>query len=186
MEPYMPISFINDFIFCPRSIYFHQLYASYDTGLYQQKPQLAGKAAHTSIDHNNYSTRKNILQGIEIYSEKYKLCGKIDIFDTHTGRLTERKRSIKTIYDGYIFQVYAHYHALTEMGYKVKSIVLHDMTHNQNYPIPLPPDNPIMQQKFEQLIQDINHFDMNLSEFVANITKCQNCIYSNLCDYSLC
>jgi CRISPR-associated exonuclease Cas4 len=123
MEAYIPISFLNDFIFCPRSIYFHQLYGNFNQLLYQQKPQVAGKAAHASIDEQTYSTSKNVLQGTEIYCERYKLCGKIDLFDADSGKLSERKREIKTIYDGYVFQVYAQYHALTEMGYKVKSIV---------------------------------------------------------------
>ena len=186
MESYIPISFLNDFIFCPRSIYFHQLYGGYNTQLYQQKPQIAGKAAHASIDEKAYSTRKNILQGIEVYCERYKICGKIDLFDTDSGKLTERKRQIKIIYDGYVFQVYAHYHALTEMGYAVNSIALYDITHNTTYPIPLPSENPEMQQKFENLIEQINKFDMNASGFTQVEAKCSKCIYSNLCDYSLC
>lgn len=186
METYIPISFLNDFIFCPRSIYFHQLYGSYNTQLYQQKPQIAGKAAHAPIDEKSYSTRKEILQGIEVYSDQYRLCGKIDLFDIKNGKLSERKRQIKTIYDGYVFQVYAHYHALTEMGYMVKQIVMHDLLHNKNYNIPLPNEDPCMQQKFEDLIKQINHFDLNKTDFVPNKTKCSNCIYNNLCDYSLC
>lgn len=186
MESYIPISFLNDFIFCPRSIYFHQLYGSLNKEVYQQKPQIAGRAAHTSIDEKSYSTRKNILQGIEIYCERYKICGKVDLFDIESGKLTERKREIKTIYDGYVFQVYAQYYALCEMGYAVKSIVLYDITHNKTYPIALPHENPEMQRKFENLIEQINSFDMNAPNFTPVDAKCRNCIYSNLCDYSLC
>lgn len=186
METYIPISFLNDFIFCPRSIYFHQLYGGYDTQLYQQKPQLAGKAAHTSIDEKGYSTRKNILQGLEVYCDRYKICGKIDLFDANSGKLTERKRQIKTIYDGYVFQVYAQYYALMEMGYAVNSIALYDITHNKTYPIALPHEDPGMQHKFEKLIEEINGFDMNAYGFTPLESKCRNCIYSNLCDYSLC
>jgi len=185
METYIPISFLNDFIFCPRSIYFHQLYGSFDTQLYQQKPQIAGRAAHTSIEGKTYSTRKNILQGVEIYCEQYGICGKVDIFDAESGKLIERKRQIKTIYDGYVFQVYAQYHALCEMGYEVRSIVLHDISHNKTYPIPLPRENPEMQRKFENLIEQINSFDMNAPDFAPIDAKCCNCIYSNLCDYGL-
>ena len=186
METYIPISFLNDFIFCPRSIYFHQLYGGYNTQLYQQKPQIAGKAAHASIDEKAYSTRKNILQGIEIYCEQYKICGKVDLFDTDSGKLIERKRQIKTIYDGYVFQVYAQYYALCEMGYAVKNILLYDVVHNKSYPIPLPHENPEMQQRFESLIRQINEFDIHASGFSPVEAKCRNCIYSNLCDYSLC
>ena len=186
METYIPISFLNDFIFCPRSIYFHQLYGGYHTAVYQQKPQVAGTAAHTAIDEKTYSTRKNVLQGMEIYCQRYNICGKIDLFDMDSGKLSERKREIKTIYDGYVFQVYAQYHALYEMGYTVSSIVIYDITHNKNYPIPLPQDNPEIQQKFENLIDQINSFDLNAPGFVPIEAKCRNCIYNNLCDYSLC
>lgn len=186
MESYIPISFLNDFIFCPRSIYFHQLYGSFNTQLYQQRAQIAGKAAHTSIDNKTYSTRKNILQGTEIYCEQYKICGKVDLFDIDSGKLSERKREIKVIYDGYVFQVYAQYHALREMGYVVNSIVLYDITHNRNHPIPLPHETPKMQQKFDKLIEQINAFDMSDPGFSPLEAKCHKCIYSNLCDYSLC
>ena len=186
MESYIPISFLNDFIFCPRSIYFHQLYGSYKSSVYQQKPQIAGKAAHKNIDSGTYSTRKSVLQGMEIYSEKYNLCGKIDVFDTETSILTERKKQIKTIFDGYVFQVYAHFHALTEMGFTVNKIVIHDLIHNKNYPIPLPTEDLEMQAKFEDLIEQIRTFDLLDTNFSPLLSKCQNCIYSNLCDYSLC
>ncbi len=186
MESYIPISFLNDFIFCPRSIYFHQLYGSMNTQLYQQKPQIAGKAAHASIDEKTYSTRKTILQGIDIYCEQYRLCGKIDLFDIKSGKLTERKREIKVIYDGYVFQLYAQYFALTEMGYHVKSIALYDITHNKSFPVALPDVDTEMKQKFETLIEQLNTFDLNQTGFVPNEAKCRNCIYNNLCDYSLC
>lgn len=186
MESYIPISFLNDFIFCPRSIYFHQLYGSRNTALYQQKPQIEGKAAHNSIDKGLYTTRTSVLQGTDIYSEKYKLCGKIDLFDKKTGKLWERKREITTIYDGYIFQVYAQYHCLTEMGFHVKSITIYDLLHNRNFPIPLPQDDDVMHQKFEKLIEDINQFDLLITAFEPLKTKCDRCIYANLCDLSLC
>ncbi|MDQ3072723.1 MAG: type V CRISPR-associated protein Cas4 [Bacteroidota bacterium] len=186
MESYIPISFLNDFIFCPRSIYFHQLYGGYDSSMYQQRPQVAGKAAHTAIDQKKYSTRKNVLQGLEIYSEKYRLCGKIDIYDADKEKLWERKREIKTVYDGYIFQVYAQCFALREMGYGVKSIALYDLVDNTRYPIPLPENDAVMMRKFEDLVHAINTYDLDSGDFQANPAKCRRCIYSNLCDHSLC
>ena len=50
-----------------------------------------------------------MLQGISVYCEKYNLVGKIDVFDEKTGILTECKKKIKTVYDGYIYQIYAQY-----------------------------------------------------------------------------
>jgi len=186
MEPYITLSFLNDFIFCPRSIYFHQLYGGFKDTVYNQTPQYKGKAAHTAIDEKTYSTQKNILQNIEVFSENFNLCGKIDVFDIKTGKLTERKREVKVIYDGYVFQVYAQCHALREMGYTVNEIIIHDLIHNKNYPIPLPEDDVIMQKKFENLIQQINEFDLLEDNFIANKQKCENCIYNQLCDYSQC
>lgn len=186
MESYIPISFLNDFIFCPRSIYFHQLYGRTDAKQYQETAQVAGKEAHSSIDEQRYSTRKEILQGIEIYSERYNLCGKIDTFDTLKGALVERKRSIITIYDGYVFQLYAHYHALTEMRYTVRSMAFYDISHNKQYPVPLPSENPEMQQRFEEIVERLNNFSLCDSSFAPVEAKCKRCIYSPLCDVSLC
>lgn len=186
MESYITLSFLNDFIFCPRSIYFHQLYGNFNEQHYKQKPQLEGKAAHESIDNKTYSTRTTVLQGIEVYSEKYNIAGKIDLLDIKKNKLSERKKEIKVIYDGYVFQTYAQYYGLTEMGYEVKEIVIYDITHNKSYPIELPENNPEMNKKFDQLISDIKTFDLSLTPFIANIEKCNRCIYSNLCDESLC
>jgi CRISPR-associated exonuclease Cas4 len=186
MESYILISTLNDFIFCPRSIYYHGLYRSFSREIYQQKPQIDGEAAHKTIDEGTYSTRVEIYQGLELYSEKYNLCGKLDLFDSKTGRLTERKKQIIKVYDGYIYQVYAQYFCLLEMGFTVKEIVIHDLIHNKNYPVLLPNDDLIMFKKFETLVQSIKDFDLYKSDFKANIEKCKKCIYNNLCDYSLC
>lgn len=158
------------------------MYSTYNQSTYQQKPQLAGKAAHESIDSKTYSKSLDVLMDYELYCEKYKLHGKLDVFDCKTGILTERKKNIKQIYDGYVFQVYAHYFGLIELGFEVKKIRIHDLTANKNYPIPLPQENPEMFAKFEQLIENINTYDLEFSEIIINPEKCKNCIYSNLCD----
>lgn len=186
MENYITLSYLNDFIFCPRSIYFHQLYGIYNEQHYKQKVQIKGTEAHASIDNNTYSTSNSILQGIEVYSTKYNIVGKIDIYDIKKSKLIERKRSVTKIYDGYIFQVYAQYFGLQEMGYHIDEIVIHDLIHNKNYPISLPEQNKEMFEKFEKTIIDIKHYDILNSYFVPNIEKCRQCIYSPLCDKSLC
>ena len=60
MELYLKISYLNDFIFCPLSIYYHQLYGSLDERMYYGKAQLDGKAVHSAVDEKRYSTHKNI------------------------------------------------------------------------------------------------------------------------------
>lgn len=186
MENYLLISYLNDYVFCPRSIYFHQLYGKFKKSVYQKKPQIAGTLAHETVDNKTYSTRKNVLQGLEVFSQKYNLCGKIDLFDIDKKRLSERKRSIQKIYDGYIFQIYGQYFALREMGYEVDEIVLYDLSKNKTYPIALPEKWPGMMQKFEEVISNLNHYDLSQPTYQPNPKKCKKCIYSNLCDQSLC
>lgn len=41
----IPITELNDFIFCPASIYFHHLYEGMDTMSYQSMDQINGTAA---------------------------------------------------------------------------------------------------------------------------------------------
>ena len=77
MEDLIIISNLNDFIFCPASIYFHKLYGSQDNLLYQSSAQLNGTKAHETIDEKIYSTRKSAMMSLDVYSEKYGLCGKI-------------------------------------------------------------------------------------------------------------
>lgn len=184
MEETILISYLNDFIFCPVSIYFHKLYGAMDKTLYQSSFQINGTNAHKSIDSKKYSTKKNILQAINVYSEEFGIQGKIDTFDIDNGILTERKNTVTKIYDGYIFQVYAQYYALEEMGYKVKKIRIHSLTNNKNYDVKLPKDDNEMLEKFENLIKEIRLF--NMENFVqTNIKKCQKCIYEPSCDRSL-
>lgn len=116
------ITQLNDFIFCPASIYFHMLYGNTNKFLFQSEKQINGTASHSAIDEGRYSSRKNVLTSLDVYSEKYGLTGRVDIYDQKEGTLIERKRKIKTIYDGYVFQVYAQCVALREMGYKVNTI----------------------------------------------------------------
>ena len=186
MFDYIPITYLNDFIFCPRSIYFHQLCEGENQMLYHRKEQTNGRLKHETIENKNYSTRKNILQGIYVYSEKYKLCGKIDLFDICKGVLSERKAQIKEIYDGYIFQLYGQYFSLIEMGYVVNKLYLYSYDDNKNYDILFPEENIKMFEKFEETIYRINNFNFNARPLEINKNKCLNCIYEPLCDVSIC
>ena len=181
MEAYLPISFLNDFIFCPRSIYFHQLHGRVSQKIYQQTPQTRGLAAHKTIENKSYSSSTSVLQGMEVYSHRYNIAGKIDIFDQKKGLLSERKKRIKVIYDGYIYQLYAQYFALEDMGFSVKSLRLYSMDDNKSYPVEKPENDPQRFQAFEALLADIRRFNLN-DDFIPNPNKCSNCIYSHVCD----
>lgn len=178
------ISQINDFIFCPASIYFHDLYGAMNNMVYQSTYQINGTDAHSTIDSNSYSTKRSILTGMEVYCEKYDLIGKIDIYDSDKKVLRERKRKISNIYDGYIFQLYAQYFAMSEMGYKVDKLELYSMENNKTFSVEKPENNVEMMRKFEKTLEDMREF--SLEEFrQSNKKKCEKCIYEPACDRGL-
>ncbi len=183
MEQPILISHLNDFIFCPVSIYFHSLERETDEIMLKDTWQLNGSKAHEKSDTARYSSKKNVLQGISVYSERYNLFGKIDVFDQEKGVLTERKKKIKTVYDGYVFQLYAQCFALQDMGYSVEKIQLYSMDDNKVHPLSLPDENSSMVKKFKSLLLQINAFDFK-SFKQENIKKCGNCIYEEMCSYS--
>ncbi len=184
METPLNITALNDFIFCPISIYFHYMYDGMERNLYQSGFQLNGTKAHEAIDTSKYSTSADILQGIEIYCEKYNLIGKIDLFNKATGLLVERKKKIKNIYDGYIYQLYGQCFALRDMGYQVHKLALHSMEDNKRYFIALPEDDSERMTGFEGLIDAINTFEFSAFR-QTNPLKCKNCIYEPFCDRSM-
>lgn len=183
MENPIIISNLNDFIFCPASIYFHNIYGQQDKRLYQSEKQLNGTKVHETVDEVKYSN-KDILQSIDVYCEEYDIIGKIDYFDSKNGILIERKKHIIKVYDGQIFQVYAQYFALTEMGYRVRKIVIHSYDDNKNYIVPLPLDDKQMMHKFEKVIEAMKHFDISKYQ-PTSMEKCSNCIYNDVCSVSL-
>lgn len=184
MELYLKITYLNDFIFCPLSIYYHQLYGDLSERLYYNDSQIDGKAVHEAIDNQHYSTHKNVLQGIDVFSNEYKLCGKIDIYDKEKGELTERKKHIEQIYDGYLFQLYAQCLCLREMGYIVKTIRFYSSDDNKIYRVELPENNPKMFEKFKDTNNKMQFFDVNNYE-PQSAEKCKNCIYNDFCDRPL-
>lgn len=184
IDDLIKLSQLNDFIFCPASIYFHNLYGNQEKYLYQTNSQVNGSDAHKTIDESYYSTKSSIITALDVYSEKYRIAGKIDVFDTEKKQLTERKKKVKTIYDGYVFQLYGQYFAIKEMGYDVEKIRIYSMDDNKIYNIPLPEENYEMFGRFEALLDEMRSFDMDKFE-QTNISKCDNCIYEPACDRGL-
>lgn len=180
MEDYILITWLNDYIFCPYSIYLHNIYNAVDNALYYTTNQTKGKTAHQSIDRNSYSTHKNDIVGLEVFSDKYRLCGKIDIFHASKKLLVERKRKIVTIYDGYKYQLYAQYFALMEMGYQIDHIAFHSLIDNKRYQIELPFGAEL--EKFEAIVNAVHNFNPANTKILVNNSKCASCIYHHLCD----
>lgn len=181
MENNILITWLNDFVFCPKSIFYHNLYSDTDNMTFQEPNQINGSAAHKNLDNGKYSSKDKYLSGISVYCEKYNLSGKIDKYNLNTGELTERKKKIKTIYDGYVLQLYGQYFSLTEMGYTVNSLHLYSMDDNRTYSIPLPHESEEYFNKFIDVVEKINNFN-EYTPFEQNSEKCKHCIYNELCD----
>jgi len=182
MEEYIQISKLNDFIFCPYSLYLHSIYDGFNSETYHARPQKVGKIHHESIDNATYSSAKRYLQGISVYSDMYKLAGKIDIYDFEKRALVDRKYKIKQIFDGYKYQLYGQYFGMHELGYDVDSLFLHSLSDNKRYEIDLPVGAEL--KRFNKLIRDIRAFYKNRVDPDVPIEKCQNCIYNSLCIYA--
>lgn len=180
MEQLIKISNLNDFIFCPASIYYHGMYDDLERSVYQEIDQLRGTHIHERIDKSGYSTEKDVMQGIEVYSAKFNIIGKIDIYYKKRELLVERKNKITTIYDGYVFQLYAQYFSMLELGFSITQLKLYSYTDNINYNIELPDTNKEMFEKFEKLLEDIKNFEL-INFRQSNTDKCKRCIYSYLC-----
>ncbi|NCQ06629.1 MAG: type V CRISPR-associated protein Cas4 [Candidatus Moranbacteria bacterium] len=179
METLIQISKINDFLFCPRSLYFHSLYENFSDTTYHTSAQTRGRLNHTTIDTGTYSSDVKFLQALEVYSEKYGLIGKIDIYDKEKKMLIERKSKISFLHQGYFFQLYAQYFALQEMGFPVEELVLRSLEDNKRYTVPLPTGESL--REFEETIDAMQSFQMNHSSLETNLKKCEHCIYQTLC-----
>lgn len=180
MDDYIQISKLNDFVFCPKSIYYHNIYESFSEENYHSHYQTIGKIHHKNIDQAKYSSSSRYLQGITVFSKKLNLVGKIDIYDKQFKKLIERKYKIKKIFDGYKYQIFAQYYCLKEMGYKVKTLSFHSLSDNKNYSIELPTDKDF--KKMQKFCKNFREFDILNNNQKCSSQKCKNCIYSLLCN----
>lgn len=179
MEQYIQISTINDFLYSPQSLYLHSIYQSFHIDTYHSHYQTNGNGHHKTLDEKTYSGSQRYLQGIPIYSEEYRIIGKIDLYDTKTQTLIERKAKIKNIYLGHKYQLYAQMFCLQEMGYGVKRLKIHSLEDNTNYYIDLPSPEEII--AFRKLIRDIflyNPLEVDIT--IDNRAKTEASIYKEL------
>lgn len=173
------ISKINDFIFCPYSIYFHGIYESFNQKIYHEEPQIAGRICHEKIDNKRYSTSSNILQGIEVASLEWGVIGKIDLFKMKECELIERKYLLKKIFLGHKFQLYCQMLCLLELGYPIKKLTIRSLKDNKSFDIPLPDKKELSYLKV--FLEKMRNFSVEGVATKKNLNKCQRCIYSSLC-----
>ncbi|MBQ9253898.1 MAG: type V CRISPR-associated protein Cas4 [Bacteroidales bacterium] len=170
---------LNDFVFCPYSVYLHNVYMNTDEDVYHSYSQTRGKLAHSSIDNKTYSTNTNELLSIPIYSHELEIKGKIDQYKINEKKLIERKYKLTQIYQGQIYQLWAQYFCMMEMGYFVKELMFYEMSKNKMYPINIPTDND--KQQLKDFIFQFKNYNPTTSLNI-NTAKCMHCIYSPLCD----
>lgn len=179
MEDYIPISALNDFIFCPYSIYLHNVYMESDEGIYHAYPQVKGKGAHETIDTKSYSTRKNDMMSLPVCSERLRLIGRIDLYKQDRKILIERKFQLKRIYRGQLYQLWAQYVCMQEMEYKIDRLAFYETSTNKMIPIELPQKQEMLE--LETFIKNFREFHPD-NPFLINPNKCTHCIYCNMCD----
>jgi len=180
MQDYISISTLNDFIFCPYSIYLHNVYMESDETIYHATPQVRGRAAHESIDNKTASNRANDLLSLPVYSEEFGLMGKVDLYKKKEKKLIERKYQLKQIYQGQIYQLWAQMFCLQEMGFEVDSLAFYEISTNKMIPISKPNEKDIDQ--FKKFIKNFREYQPGITLFPVNSNKCKHCIYCNLCD----
>jgi CRISPR-associated exonuclease Cas4 len=180
METLLPITYLNDFVFCPYSIYLHQVFDNASIDVYSAEPQQKGLAVHKDVDAFVKSKENAVdIKGMYVVSTKLGLYGKIDTYYTQDFRLVEKKFQIKTIYKGYYYQLWAQYFAMLEMGYLINSLAFYNIKEQMTIEVNLPTkDNLLELQKHVRTIANYN-FEQT---FTVNIEKCKHCIYSSLCD----
>lgn len=74
MDNLIAISTLNDFIFCPYSIYLHNVYMDMDKDAYHATPQTRGRNAHSGVD-NKTTTNNNILESLPVISIELGIYG---------------------------------------------------------------------------------------------------------------
>lgn len=178
MEIFLPITYLNDFVFCPYSVYLHQVFDNSEEVVYHAEPQQKGKQAHQIIDEPN-KQQFSLIKGMYVICKALGVYGKIDTLYVEEKKLVESKYRISTLYRGYYYQIWAQYFALIEEGFSVQTLAFYSISDKKTYPIPIPE-----QAEFDELkahIHNIIHFDFE-QKIDINPKKCAHCIYASLCD----
>jgi len=150
-----------------------------DEDLVHATPQTQGKATHAAIDNKTYSSRKDEITGLSVFCDELGVIGKIDLYKRKEKLLIERKYQLKQIYQGQIYQLWAQYFCMIEMGYEIEKLAFYAISTNQTFPVEIP--NNEQKNELKNFILDFKKFDPS-KDLQVNKNKCTHCIYCNLCD----
>lgn len=162
MDDLIAISRLNDFIFCPYSIYLHQVYMEADENVYHAKPQVAGRNAHESVDQKRTRPKSILIESLPGISHELGVYGKIDTYRADTRSLIERKLNLKQIFRGQIYQLWAQYFCMLEMGYEVKNISFYEISTKTSIPQELPTTSD--KNELISFIASFRQFDLRTFE----------------------
>lgn len=176
VEDYIPISHINDFLFCPYSIYLHSVYGAAEEEFCKAVPQKAGTMAHEKITRDE---REGVLHDRPVRSEELGIAGIIDEFDTTTGTLTEYKNRTGRLFPGQFMQLYGQYFCLLEEGLTVNALRFVEISSGKETPVPLPGKEE--EELLSDIVERIGSFSPS-DEIPINPNKCSKCIYCMLCE----
>lgn len=154
-----------------------------DESIFYATPQIKGKIVHETIDYKKASTSANDILSLPVYSEKYSLMGKIDVYKKKEKKLIERKNHLTQIFQGQIYQLWAQMFCMEEMGYEVDSLAFYDISKNKMMPVDKPNEDDTKQ--FELFVDKFKKFDPENSLFTINNNKCRHCIYCNICEKTI-
>ena len=151
-----------------------------DEDMYKALPQTCGTIAHQSVDDKKYTSSKNVVMALPVYSSELGISGKIDIYKQGEHFLIERKNHLKHIFRGQVYQLWGQYFCMTEMGYRITRLAFYEISANKMHDIPLP--NVQDKQELIDLITRFKTYDPICDTITINPNKCTHCIYCNLCD----
>lgn len=180
MNDYISLATLNDFIFCPYSIYMHSVYMETAEDVYKATPQTKGSIAHQGIDKKTGSTSKNDIMSLSVYSDEFGISGQIDVYKQDSHLLIERKNNLKHIFRGQLYQLWGQYFCMKEMGYKVDRLAFYEISTNKMINVELPGETG--KQELLHFIERFKSYNPISSEIQVNNNKCIHCIYCNLCD----
>ena len=180
MNVNIALSTLNDFIFCPYSIYLHNVYMETDEDIFKTIVQLSGTNAHKATDSKKGSSRSCDILSLPVCSNSLGLYGVIDLYRGNTATLIERKLRLNHIFRGQLYQLWGQYFCMLEMGYEVNAIAFYEISTNKMFPQQLPTQSE--RQEFINFLNKIRSYNPLSDNITINPNKCIHCIYCNLCD----
>ena len=177
MWDYIPLM-LNDFIFCPYSIYLHNIYMDADEETYHAVPQTRGKIAHEATD-NKKSTRKTDIMALPVFCNEIGIMGRIDLYKYEEKHLIERKYKLTKIYQGQLYQLWGECFCMKEMGYEIDRLSFYEISTNKMIPMEIPGEE--QKEELKNFVRAFKLFNP-MESIDVNDNKCTHCIYSPLCD----